>query len=94
MYASAPQEALQIGMAGHQWCHVRHGAVFRCEHPRNVSRMDLSSCTWKGLGHWNKGRCRGWKSLGFFFDLFSAFYFKKPEKTLKNPKPNPQGKVT
>lgn len=90
MCASVPHEASQTGIAGHQWCHTRHGAVIECEHPSNASGMDLSSCTWKGLGHWTKGRCRGGKCLGFFFDFFSpAFYLRKPEKTLKHPDPNP-----
>jgi len=44
--ASVPQEASQmIGIAGRQWCLVRHGAVMECEHPSNTSGMDLSSHT-------------------------------------------------
>lgn len=51
----------------------------------NALRMDLSIHTWKEFGHWNKGRCRGGKSMGFFH-LFPAFYFKRSEKSSKKEK--------
>lgn len=93
MCAGVPQEASQVGIAGHQWCCDRCGAVIECEHPSSASRMDLQSHSWEGLGHWSKGRGRGGKSLRFFFYLFPAFYLKKPKKTLKNVSQSHRGKT-
>lgn len=59
MCAGVPQEALQVGIAGHQSCHIRREPVIECEPPSNALRMDLNSRTWEGLGHIGK------KCLGF-----------------------------